>query len=117
MSASPLVTGEKRESSRVFTDAQYRRMKSSYKSANVKLGSNSLQVKFADKDKVVDRVWYSDFKAIKVVVAGGTVSHELEVDIRGGSILHLAAHSSEERDRWVSALCKAYKRSKEQQKQ
>lgn len=103
-------------SSRLFTAAKYRRMGSSWKDAQIKLGTNSLVVKVVPKDKVIDRIWYADFKSIKIVVAGGTLNHEIEVDIRGGSILHIAANSSEERERWVSALCRAYKNYKSSEK-
>lgn len=103
-------------SSKLFQNAKYRRMGSAWKDTQVKLGSNSLTVKDLAKDKVVDRMWYSDFKTIKIVVAGGSLDHELQVDIRGGTVLHLAASSSEERERWVTALCRAYKSYKSAEK-
>jgi hypothetical protein len=112
MSAEPLNVKKRK-----VDGVAYTRTGSKWKECRCVLGEKSMSFKRAD-GKALDRVWFADIKAVKVVVAGGTrpssfaETHLFSLDITGGATVTVASQSAEIRDKFVNTVVKRYRLQK-----
>src|SRR3989338_7656851 len=98
---TPIVSTEGEKPKKVKLEGGFykRSLKPSWKEATIILGEKTLAVVLKSEQekgktsKPYDMAWYSDFKAIKLVMCGGSRSHMFEVDLSGGAVLQFSAPS------------------------